>query len=473
MSLQTWETRLGGTVRIHNGEVTLLDPEGVREHMPTLARTAALGSPREKAESQFLIRSIAQQYGAIPASIHPLYRARGRGDIPPTFTVPAMNLRALPFLAARQVFQVAMESNAAAIIFEIARSEMRYTQQRPGEYAAQILAAAVAEGYRGPVFLQGDHFQVAAKVYQQDPNKELTALQNLIVEALAAGFFQIDIDASTLVDLDRKTIQEQQRDNVEVTARLSAFVRQHQPEGITVALGGEIGEVGGYNTTVEELRVFMDGYLEAFGRLMPQAEGICKISVQTGTAHGGVVLPDGTLAQVQVDFERLRELSRVAREEYGLAGAVQHGASTLPLDLFDKFPQHEACEIHLATQFMNVLFDHLPGELREEMYAYLERHHAHERKPEWTDAQFYYKLRKKALGPFKAALWNLPESVLQEVAFVWKHHFRLLFSRLNIADTRDVVNRYVTAQPVPADPDFYLQAEGAQADTLGDETLAD
>ncbi len=474
MTLQIWEKALQGTVRVEGERVVLLDPEGVRSHMETLARSAALGTPREKAEAQYLIRAIALAYGAVPASIHPLYRARGRGQVPPTFTVPAMNLRALPFLAARQVFRVAMEQNAGAFIFEIARSEMRYTQQRPGEYAAQILAAAVAEGFRGPVFLQGDHFQVSAKVFRETPEKEMQALQDLITEALGAGFFQIDIDASTLVDLRRPTIPEQQAENIRVTADLSAYVRAHEPEGVTVALGGEIGEVGGYNTTVEELRVFMDGYNRALAERAPQSEGLCKISVQTGTAHGGVVLPNGTLAPVQVDFERLRTLSRVAREEYGLAGAVQHGASTLPLDLFDKFPQYEACEIHLATQFMNVLFDNLPEDLRREMYAYLDRHHAHERKPDWTDAQFYYKLRKKALGPFKAALWDLPRSVLDEVAFVWMHHFRLLFSRLKIAGTRETVADYVAEPPriVPSLA-FYLRAEGAQADILGDESLAD
>jgi len=35
--------------------------------------------------------------------------------------------------------------------------------------------------------------------------------------------------------------------------------------------------------------------------------------------------------------------------KYGMAGAVQHGASTLPAELFDRFPKLGACEIHLAT----------------------------------------------------------------------------------------------------------------------------
>ncbi len=468
-----WNDRLQNVVQIQGSTVRIVDRKALRNRMEALARWAALGTPEEKAQAQYLIRCVAQEMGAIPASIFTLYQARGRGEVPPTFTVPALNLRALPFLAARQVFRVMQELNAGTVIFEISRSEMGYTAQRPGEYAAQILAAAVAEGYQGPVFLQGDHFQVSPKRYREAPEEELQALRELIHEALAAGFFQIDIDASTLVDLDRPTVEEQQRENFTLTAQLSAYVRAQEPQEITVALGGEIGEVGGHNTTVEELRAFMKGYRQILYREAPSRAGLSKISVQTGTAHGGVVLPDGTLAEVRVDFERLRELSRVAREEFGLAGAVQHGASTLPLDLFDKFPQYETCEIHLATQFMNILFDRLPSELREEMYAYLETHHQEEWNPEWTPAQFHYKLRKKALGPFKEALWSLPEETKEEIAFAWTHTFRLLFTRLGIRNTREIVENFVPLVPIEPRLETYEQAEIGGTATQTDASLDD
>ena len=80
-----------------------------------------------------------------------------------------------------------------------------------------------------------------------------------------------------------------------------------------------------------------------------RARSACrKVSVQTGTSHGGVPLPDGGVAEVKLDFEVLRELGEVARS-YGAAGAVQHGASTLPDELFHRFPAVETAEIHLAT----------------------------------------------------------------------------------------------------------------------------
>jgi len=64
---------------------------------------------------------------------------------------------------ARSIFRTAIRMKAGAFILEIARSEIAYTDQRPAEYVAVLLAAALREGFRGPVFIQGDHFQVSAR----------------------------------------------------------------------------------------------------------------------------------------------------------------------------------------------------------------------------------------------------------------------------------------------------------------------
>ena len=459
------------SVALSGDRVKVSDASRVRSKMEKLAQQAALAEPEMRRRAQWLVRAIALELGAVPASIHTLYRARGRGEVPPNFTVPAINLRALPFYAARRVFRVMRDIDAAAVIFEIARSEIGYTAQRPAEYAAQILAAAVAEGYQGPVFIQGDHFQVSPKRYAEAPEEEEQALRNLIAEALQAGFFNIDIDASTLVDIHKPTIEEQQVLNVRLSAELTAYLRGLEPEGVTVSVGGEIGEVGGHNSTEPELRAYMDGYNAALAELAPGAPGLSKISIQTGTSHGGVVLPDGTLAQVKVDFDTLRHLSRVAREVYGLGGAVQHGASTLPPDAFSKFPEAEAVEIHLATNFMNVLYDLIPDDLRREMYAYVAEHHANERKPGMTEEQFYYKARKRAIGPFKAYLWALDEAVKEAAGETWEAMFRNIFAQLGIAGTREVVERFV--RPVALRPDLkaYLGAEAGDDGDLSD--LAD
>src|SRR5262249_12073468 len=135
-----------------------------------------------------------------------------------------------------------------------------------------------------------------------------------------------------------------------------------------------------------------------------------KISIQVGTSHGGVVLPDGTIAQVKLDFQALESLSHIARTRYHMAGAVQHGASTLPAELFGEFPAKGACEIHLATELQNMLYDRpdFPADLKGAIYERLRTAAADERKASDTDEQFFYKTRKKALGMFKRELWGMP-----------------------------------------------------------------
>ncbi|MEW6566975.1 MAG: class II fructose-bisphosphate aldolase [Chloroflexota bacterium] len=462
---------LGDAVSIVDGRgVRVLDASRVRQSIESIVRTAAFAPEPDRGLARWLIRALALEMGAIPASIHDLYLARGQGQVRDDFTVPAMNLRALSFHAARAVFRAARALDAGAFIFEIARSEIGYSDQRPGEYASSILGAAIAEGFQGPVFIQGDHFQVSAKRYVDKPEAEVQAVGDLAKEAIRAGFFNIDIDTSTLVDLSKPSIPEQQRLNFTLCAELTAEIRQLQPPGVTISVGGEIGEVGGKNSTEPELRAFMDGFNDTLRGLKPQAAGLSKISIQTGTSHGGVVLPDGSIAQVKVDFDTLRRLSKLAKEAFGLAGAVQHGASTLPEEAFMRFAEAGACEVHLATNFQNMLYDRLPEPLRHEMYTYLDQNFAGERKSDMTDEQFHYKTRKQAIGPFKKQLWDLDATALAAIESAWENQFRLLFERLNVRGTTAEVQRTVRpAKVMPRLGDYAAElAAGEEAGDLAD-----
>ncbi|HYV99249.1 MAG TPA: class II fructose-bisphosphate aldolase [Gemmatimonadaceae bacterium] len=437
----------GAAVEVQGARVRVADQSVLASpKMDELVRTAVFGAPDARESARWLLWEIGQAVGVRPASIHDLYMARGRGECG-GFTVPAMNIRGRAYDTMRAVFRVAMKRDAGAFIFEIARSEIAYTDQRPAEYAAVAIGAALREGFRGPVFIQGDHFQVNAKKYAADAKAEVDAVRLLAREGLAAGFYNIDLDTSTLVDLSHATLEEQQRLNFEVGVELAAFVRSLEPEGITVSLGGEIGEVGTANSTVPELRAFMDGFNRRLEEVSRGAIGLSKISVQSGTSHGGVVLPDGSIADVQLDFQTLTDLSRVARDEYGLAGAVQHGASTLPDGAFNHFPRTETCEIHLATNFQNMLYEHVPSELRDRIYAWLATNAKDERKIKDTEEQFVYKTRKKALGPFKRELWDLPEAQAKALDAAYEVKFDFLFAQLGIVGTAPVVAKFVSATP--------------------------
>lgn len=443
--------------------VRVLDAEKFRKNVGKLVERSALASDSTSGWSRFLVRAAALELGIYPASIHELYMARGRGDAPMTFTTPAFNLRALSYHAACAMFRAANKMNAGAFIFELARSEMSYTDQRPSEYATNIFGAAIAEGFVGPVFIQGDHFQVSAKKYKADPEAELKAVRDLSLEAIAAGFFNIDVDTSTLVDISLPTVPEQQALNSKLSAELSAFIRANEPEGVTISIGGEIGEVGTENSTEPELRAYMDAYNENLKKLAPGKPGLSKISVLTGTSHGGTVLPDGSIAKVTIAFDVLRDLSRVARKDYGMGGTVQHGASTVPEENFNKFVQNEAIEVHLATNFATMFFDNIPAEFRKEMYAWLDVNASGDRKPGMTDEQFYYKTRKNAIGPFKAKSYALPEAEKEKLGKAWEAQFDKLFNLLGMKDTKQFTDKYIKPVKVaPVIADYVKEAVAAE-----------
>ena len=449
-NIETLNSLFGDAVSVRDGAVAVSQPSALTsDAMDRLVRAAVFGAAGEKEHARWLIWEIGQAVGVRPASIHDLYMARGRGEVH-GFTVPAINVRGMAYDTARSIFRTAIRMNAGAFLLEIARSEIAYTDQRPGEYVAVMLAAALREGFRGPLFIQGDHFQVSAKKFAVDPTTEVDAVKALAKEAIASGFYNIDIDTSTLVDLSKPNLAEQQRPNYEVGVDILKTVRALEPSGVTVSVGGEIGEVGTENTTVDELRAFMRGFNAA---LPPGAVGLSKISVQSGTSHGGVVLADGSIADVKLDLDTLERLSKVARDEYGLAGAVQHGASTLPDSAFHNFPRRETAEIHLATNFQNMLYDQLPPDLRGEIYEWLKTNAKDERKPTDSDEQFFYKTRKKALGPFKRRFWDLPADVKARLASAYDEKFGFLFEQLAIGGTADAVSRFVTAPVIHrADP---------------------
>ena len=334
--------------------------------------------------------------------------ARGRGEVG-GFTVPAINLRTQVFDMVRQPATRPRPSTPGTVIFELARSEQEYTFQRPGEYITSVLAGAIAAGWQGPVFVQGDHYQFNAAKYQADPEAVTETLRKATLNALAVGYGNIDIDSSTLVDLSLPTLDEQQRVNYTRAAELSALIRAEQEDGL-VGLDrrrdrrGRQAELdpGGAARLPRGLPT------ELTARAGADAIGLSKVSVQTGTSHGGVPLPGGGVAEVKLDFGTLEGLGEVARE-HGLAGAVQHGASTLPDELFHRFPQVETAEIHLATGFQNALYDHaaFPADLHAEIERFCfanARTSARTARPTRSSST---RPARRRWATFKRRLWDL------------------------------------------------------------------
>jgi fructose-bisphosphate aldolase, class II len=427
-----------------NGGVRVKDPAALRgETIDRLVHSAVFGAADVREVARWIIWEAGWDVGIQSASIDPLYQARSREEYEKR-TVPAINVRAMAYDFARAIVASAKRRSVGAYIFELARSEMGYTEQSCAEFATVMMAAAIKEGHSGPIFIQGDHYQADAKKYATDPQGVVDGLKKLIREAVAAGYGNIDIDSSTLVDLSFPTIKEQQRHNFERCAELATLIRELEQPGVVISTGGEIGEVGKKNSTVDELEAFVEGFNEVFSSTVGDKRGLSKISVNTGSSHGGVVLPDGSIAKVAIDFDTLRDMSAAARR-YGLGGAVQHGASTLPPEFFNKFPEQGTLEVHLATEFQNIIFDHgaFPDDLKQEMYVYCKEKLGDEWAKGDTEEQFIYKTRKKLWGPFKQQVWTLPEDTRANIRAQLEEKLEFLYEQLGVVDTQSLVGKYI------------------------------
>ncbi len=366
------------------------------------------GLEKDRAKIYNKVKNKALKKGIFLASIAPLYKEVAKGNIT-DFSVPAFNIRALTFDTACCIFKSAKKLKAGAFILEIASSEMEYTKQSPEEFTLCVLGAAIKEKYKGQIFLQGDHFKPS---------------QDLILKSLKAGFYNFDIDCADLL------IEE----NIKQTNYFIDFIKKNQPQGIDVAIGGEVSSIGGEETT--------PGQLEDF---LKKVHGLTKVSCQTGTRHGGKVLASGLVASVDIDFENIKQLGRITKQ-YGVAGVVQHGASTLKESHFTELKKVGVLEIHLSTLFMDIILDsrYFSKDLKEKMYSWVEQNFTEERKGFESETQFIKVMRKKSIGIFKRETWQMPKNNIKGISKELEEKFVFFFKVFGVINTQDLVRKIYT-----------------------------
>lgn len=394
------------------------------------------GKPQKISRLMEIVRSA----GVYPASIHPLYKAMLEGKYP-HIAIPAINIRGLTFDIACAVWKAALKLQTGPVIFELAPYEGVAGNQSFAEYSTVIQAAAIHEGYRGPVFLQAD----LLTIHNQD---ELASLKQLIDTAINAGMYNLDLNASPLIQPDKKSPLEQHELNAGITAELTRYAFEKSPGGIHPSIGGEVGGINTNNTSPKDLRAFMEILSSS---LAGGKSGLDKISARTGAVLGGIINSDGSMAEMPLDVALVEQLSGILRAEYNIAGLVQHGASTLSPDILGSLASDGVIEAHLGTKIQNIVFDHaeFPEELMEYMRAALFTSKADSGQKKASEklsgAQRYYQTRFNAWGMFKEDLWALPEKARQEISLSLQNWFEELFIALNIAGKKEILTSYFPA----------------------------
>jgi len=87
-----------------------------------------------------------------------------------------------------------------------------------------------------------------------------------------------------------------------------------------------------------------------------------------------------------------------------------------------------------------------PKDLKKKIYDWLKVEAKNEFKPGMTDEQFFYKSRKKALGPFKKDIMSIKDN--EKIAAEVEKKFGFLFDQLNIKDTAKLTKKFIKEQNI-------------------------
>ena len=323
----------------------------------------------------------------------------------------------------RALFAAARDLKVGALIFEIARSEIGYTDQRPAEYVAVLTAAAIKEGWTGPLFIQGDHFQVNAKKYAADPEPEVRAVRDLIREAIHAGFYNIDVDTSTLVDLSQGRLDEQQELNYQPLRRAHrlhprATSRRASPSPSAARSARSAPRTPRRRSCAPTWTATSASWSACSAKRGSDARGALqdlrpvrhlarrRRAARRLDRRGGDRLRDAA--------DPLRHRPRRVRPRRRGAARRLHAARSPP-SAASRRSRRPRSTSPPASRTSSSTTLRSPASSASGCTSTAAPSFPDERKPTDTEEQFIYKTRKKALGAFKRELWELPEANRAEI----------------------------------------------------------
>lgn len=419
------------------------------QHIDRLAYESVFHEdPAMRSRVRWVILQLCAEDRIFPASLQSFSESRARGDAG-GLTVPVLCLPTLTYDLACAVFRAATRQRVGLFSFALSRADLETTGQAFDEYSAVIMGAALRECWQGPVFLQAGPLRIDADRFAVRRAAEMSALKYLLEQALQAGFYNVDLDMSTLTDSTRSGLHGPIPLNCAWTAELTGYIRRIEPRGVTVSIGAALGAAADRNSNEEDLHSFMSGYAKALDDVRYGAKGISKIAVQTQALPSGIPLSDGHILSAHMDLNTLRRLSQLARERYGLSGAVQRGAAELPWESFDRFVAADAAEIHMAGELQDVIVEalHMHSTLPAEMDRYLKREYSAEWPADMSEAHFLHCLRGRVWKAFKKPLWDLPPDTRAAISQSVEAVLGVVFEQCAVVRTRELALEYSGALP--------------------------
>jgi len=338
---------------------------------------------------------------------------------------------------ARGIMMAAKELDAA-VMFEIAKSEIKYTGQPPKAFVDNILKCAKEVGFNQPYLIHGDHIGI-----KTPDAKDVNSAADLIKDEIASGFTSFAIDASHNFNIDAPTVREQLKDNIEITTKLCGLI----PKGACLEV--EVGEVGRVDpktgekaiTTVEEAET----YIKAINDNGYKPD---LLATNNGTSHGNIYDKAGNPIPKSINVERTGEIARVIRK-YGVRIA-QHGITGTPFEYMPRLIDAGIAKGNVGTNWQNIALAVMPQDLAKRMEEWTlkceESAKMREKKPGVKDAELIGKNIKNSIGTFKTEIDNLKGEDLKRLDEATKKGALEFFKAFQAQGSAGKVRKYIESK---------------------------
>jgi hypothetical protein len=449
------EGLLRDCLEVRDNGVKIIDAHRLREERIDALVYNAMFQPSERVRYflSWLIRQVAAGNAIYPASLQGLYTAAARGQTP-TLTLPAISLRVMTYAGGRAAFRAARETGAGALAFNLDAAAK--PAQSPLDYATCLLAAALREGYEGPLFLQANFLHERPMADEPAHSDELERLKELVEEALNEAFFNLELDATRMENLTLPDLSAQEQACYADCAELASFVRQTEPGGVGSAIGIQFNSRGDPEHRVQRLRAFMTGFETEFTSRAGHVPGISKFNLNI---------------RGKVDLDIAADFAEVARREYWLPTSVSMDSAAMPDDVIEAVADLPFVGAHLGSRLEDRILDHLafPGQLRQAMQHWIDTTYGEAHQPGEGDEDFYRAMRPLAYEQFKREMWDLPRQTQEAIMADLQTGLVEDIKRLKVEDSIhlaiDTVNIQQTELPRPIEG-YFQDAETTYRDIL-------
>ena len=281
----------------------------------------------------YLIYSVAWKLNIYFSSLQLVYKAQANHEFSPHFKIPAIDITEDSIPVLRQLFNTMNREKTKFLSLIINPKEMDQNGYFP--YILKILVAAILEDYYGPIFLQTDSIFFDPLSFENNRDILIDQLKTITQNAIKSGIYNLNIDASELVDQEKSVISEKMLMNLKMVAMATnLWVRNFQPKGIIVSVSGKIGKGAAGFIKADEIKEYLKRLLKEGSRLrfVTAGDDISKLVVDFRTK------------EIRTS-DQIGLLNTISQNEFGLGGIALDLGKINNLAQFTQLNNYDVCEI--------------------------------------------------------------------------------------------------------------------------------